>query len=81
MKVFVPIPDSALEVNDGVYRSLIPFDPAFLAGNLAREGRKPSNWISGSDYESQTGHKDYKKSREHLYAGRAGSGAIEPSQA
>ena len=56
MKVFVPIPDSALEVNDGVYRSLIPFDPAFLAGNRAREGRKPSNWISGSDYESQTGH-------------------------
>ena len=52
MKVFVPMTDATLGENGEVCQRLVPFDPAFLADRQAsREGRKPSNWISDSNYE------------------------------
>lgn len=51
MKIFVPMSDELLEQRGTDAQRLVPFDPEFLAGK-ARAGRKPSNWISDSDYRS-----------------------------
>ncbi len=63
MKIFVPLSDAVLGRDSELYGQLVPFDPSFLAAGQERsEGRKPSNWISESDYE---------QARERLYATRA----------
>jgi hypothetical protein len=60
MKVFVPMSDATLGDNGEVCQRLVPFNPSFLAeGQEIREGRKPSNWVSESDYDQV---------RERLYA-------------
>lgn len=51
MKIFVPVSDEMLERRGVDSGRLVPFNPDFLAGKR-REGRKPSNWISDSDYRS-----------------------------
>ena len=52
MKVFVPMCDAALGDNGEVCQRLVPFDPSFLSSHRSvGEGRKPSNWISDSNYE------------------------------
>lgn len=62
MKVFIPMSDAALGSDSDLYQQLVPFDPSFLTdGQRAKEGRKPSNWVSECDYE---------EARERLYATR-----------
>ncbi|MCB1693295.1 MAG: hypothetical protein KDI19_11050 [Pseudomonadales bacterium] len=51
MKVFVPVSDEVLTRRGNVPDRLVPFNPAFLEAR-ARQGRKPANWISESDYSS-----------------------------
>jgi hypothetical protein len=63
MKVFVPMSDATLGANGEVCQQLVPFDPSFLnEANSCREGHKPSNWVSDSDYE---------QARERLFSARA----------
>ena len=52
MKVFVPMSDLVLGDNGEVCQSLIPFDLSFLGSTQKPgEGKKPDNWVSGSDRE------------------------------
>ena len=63
MKIFVPMSDAVLGDNGEVCQSLVPFDPAFLLeGERASEGRKPSNWVTDSNYED---------ARQRLFARQA----------
>ena len=60
MKIFIPMSDATLGDNGEVCQSLVPFNPAFLAESQeTREGQKPSNWVSDSNYNQV---------RERLYA-------------
>ena len=59
MKVFMPINDTMLanfvgRTGEVGPDRLVPFHPDFLRGQRApvREGVKPANWISESDYAS-----------------------------
>lgn len=53
MKVFVPISDALLGNKGRLTETLVPFNPEFLPETgRAREGRKPANWISDTDYAS-----------------------------
>jgi len=51
MKVFVPVSDDLLSKRGADSSRLVPFNPEYLAGSK-RQGRKPANWISDSDYGS-----------------------------
>ena len=60
MKVFVSMTDAVLGDNVELYQKLVPFKPEFLGRTQeAKEGAKPSNWVSDSDYE---------QARERLYS-------------
>ena len=63
MKIFVPMSDDVLGDNGEVCQRLVPFNLAFINENQAeREGRKPSNWVSESNYE---------QARQRLFAAQA----------
>ena len=51
MKVFVPMPDEALENDQSLGGELVPFNPEFLEPR-AEADRRPSNWLTESDYAS-----------------------------
>ena len=63
MKVFIPMCDDVLGDNGEVCQRLVPFNLSFLGGKEeSAEGRKPSNWVSDSNYE---------QARERLFASQA----------
>ncbi|MBA59435.1 MAG: hypothetical protein CMQ40_09725 [Gammaproteobacteria bacterium] len=52
MKVFIPMADENIPMNDGISRTLVPFDPSFFkAEATSRSGQKPHNWVSESTRE------------------------------
>ncbi len=53
-KVFVPVCDAMLGAKGELSGELVPFNPEFLSDGARRskEGRKPANWVSDSDYAS-----------------------------
>lgn len=51
MKIFVPVSDDLLEARSSHSSRLVPFNPEFLVSS-GRQGQKPANWISDSDYHS-----------------------------
>lgn len=56
MKVFIPVSDAILGTAGELGGQLVPFQPDFLPASTtsgrSKEGYKPANWISDSDYAS-----------------------------
>ena len=46
MKIFIPMANANLPLDDEITGKLVPFDPSFLKSQTAKsDGFKPRNWI------------------------------------
>ena len=47
MKIFIPMANANLPLDDEITGKLVPFDPSFLKPKTATsDGFKPRNWVS-----------------------------------
>ena len=47
MKIFIPMANADLPLDDEITGKLVPFDPSFLKSQTAKgDGFKPRNWVS-----------------------------------
>ena len=47
MKIFIPMANANLPLDDEITKKLVPFDPSFLKPqSTSGDGSKPSNWVS-----------------------------------
>jgi len=47
MKIFIPMANANLPLDDEITGKLVPFDPSFLKPKTASsDGFKPRNWVS-----------------------------------
>ena len=47
MKIFIPMANANLPLDDEITGKLVPFDPSFLKSQTAKsDGFKPRNWVS-----------------------------------
>ena len=52
MKIFIPMANADLPLDDEITGKLVPFDPSFLKPKTASsDGFKPRNWVSESTRE------------------------------
>ena len=52
MKIFIPMANTDLPLDDEISGKLVPFDPSFLKSSTAKsDGFKPRNWVSESTRE------------------------------
>ena len=47
MKIFIPMANADLPLDDEITGKLVPFDPSFLKSQTEKsDGFKPRNWVS-----------------------------------
>ena len=52
MKIFIPMANADLPLDDEITGKLVPFDPSFLKSQASKsDGFKPRNWVSESTRE------------------------------
>ena len=52
MKIFIPMANANLPLDDEITGKLVPFDPSFLKSSTVKsDGFKPKNWVSESTRE------------------------------
>ena len=52
MKIFIPMANADLPLDDEITGKLVPFDPSFLKPSTGESnGFKPRNWVSESTRE------------------------------
>ena len=52
MKIFIPMANANLPLDDEITKKLVPFDPSFLKPqSTSGGGSKPSNWVSENTRE------------------------------